>query len=46
MKSSLPNMILSLTGLTLVAGASLGFVNYITAEPIASAAEKAKTEAM
>ncbi len=46
MKSSLPNMILSLTGLTLVAGASLGFVNYITAEPIAAAAEKAKIEAM
>lgn len=46
MKSSLSNMIISLTGLTLFAGASLGFVNYITAEPIAVAAEKTKIEAM
>lgn len=37
LESSFKNMVLSLTGFTLVAGALLGWVNQITAEPIAQA---------
>ena len=46
MKSSLGNMVLSLTVLTAIAGAALGAVNLVTAEPIADAAKRARLEAM
>ncbi len=46
MKSTLPNMLLSLTGLSLVAAAALGIVATFTEEPIAKAQEQARREAM
>lgn len=46
MKSSLRNMLLSLTGLTVVAGLALGAVNYFTTEPIAKAREASRREAI
>ena len=46
MKSTLLNMILSLTTLTLLVGAALGGVNYFTTEPIAKANEAARHEAI
>ncbi len=46
MKSTLLNMILSLTTLTLLVGAALGVVNYFTTEPIAKANEAARHEAI
>lgn len=46
MKSTLRNMTLSLTGLTLFVGAALAGVSLLTAEPIREAAVKARAEAM
>ncbi len=46
MKSSLRNMVLSLTGLTLVVGGALAGVNLLTAEPIREASRKARVDAM
>lgn len=46
MKSSLTNMLASLTGLTLLVGAALGFVHELTAEPISKARIAAKNEAI
>ena len=42
LESSLKNMVIVLTGVTVVAGALLGYVNELTKEPIAQAEEKAK----
>ncbi len=44
--SSLKNMVLVLTGVTVVAGALLGFVNELTKEPIAQANAKALGDAI
>lgn len=46
LESSFKNMVLSLTGFTLVAGALLGWVNQITAEPIAQANAKTLSDAI
>ena len=46
LESSFMNMVLSLTGFTLVAGALLGWVNQITAEPIAEANAKTLSNAI
>lgn len=46
MKSTLGNMVLSLTVLTALAGAALGAVNLLTAKPIEEAAKRARIEAM
>ena len=46
LESSLKNMILSLTGFTVAAGALLGWVNRITAEPIARAKAKTLSDAI
>ncbi len=46
MKSTLLNMTSVLFGITLVASAGVGAVNLITAEPIAQAAQAAKTAAL
>ena len=37
LESSLKNMVIVLTGVTVVAGALLGYVNELTKEPIAQA---------
>ena len=41
LESSLKNMVIVLTGVTVVAGALLGYVNELTKEPIAQANAKA-----
>lgn len=46
LESSLKNMVLSLTGFSVVAGALLGWVNDITAEPIAQANAKTLSDAI
>lgn len=46
MKSTLANMMLSLTALTALAGAALGVVNILTAEPIEKATKRARSEAL
>jgi len=46
MKSSLVNMVLSLTGMTVLVGAALGFVYELTAEPISKAQTEAKNAAI
>lgn len=46
LESSLKNMALALTGFSVVAGALLGWVNDITAEPIAQANAKTLSEAI
>lgn len=46
MKSSLKNMLLSLTGITVIAGAILAAVNISTEKPIAEGAERARNEAI
>ncbi len=46
MKSNLKTMTISLTVLTVLAGAALGIVNFFTADPIAEAQLKAKKEAL
>ena len=46
LESSLKNMMLSLTGFSVVAGALLGWVNSVTAEPIAQANAKALSDAI
>lgn len=46
MKSSLKNMIISLTGITLVVGAALGLVHLLTETPIAKAQADAKIAAV
>ena len=46
LKSSLPNMLLSLTGFCLVISAALGFMNEVTKEPIAKAEVDAKVAAI
>lgn len=46
MKSSLRNMLLSLTGIAAVMGAALGVVHHYTEEPIAKAVENARFEAL
>ncbi len=46
MKSSLRNMILSLTGLTIFAGGALAAVNLLTAEPIAESQSRILADAM
>lgn len=46
LESSLKNMILSLTGFSIVAGGLLGWVNAATAEPIAQANAKALSDAI
>lgn len=46
LENSLKNMVLSLSVISLVVGALLGLVAYVTAEPIASAATAAQTEAI
>ena len=46
LESSLKNMILSLTGFSIVAGGLLGWVNAATAEPIAQANAKALIDAI
>ena len=44
--SSLKNMLLSLTGFSVVAGALLGWVNDVTAGPIAEASASALSDAI
>lgn len=46
MKSTLRNMVFSLTGLTLFVGVALAVVSLITAQPIADAGRKARIAAM
>lgn len=46
LESSLKNMILSLTGFSIIAGGLLGWVNAATAEPIAQANAKALSDAI
>lgn len=46
MKSTLTNMIISLTGITLAVGAALGIVHQLTEEPIAKAQTDAKNVAV
>lgn len=46
MKSTLRNMLLSLTGVCVITGAALAVVNIVTAEPIAAAAEASRRTAM
>ena len=46
LKSSLPNMLLSLTGFCIVVSAALGMMNEITKEPIAKAEVDAKVTAI
>jgi len=46
MKSSLRNMILSLTGLTVAIGAALAVVNEATADAIKETARRSRIEAM
>ena len=46
MKSSLRNMILSLTGLTVAIGAALAAVNEATADAIKETARRTRLEAM
>ena len=46
LENSLKNMVLSLTVITVVVGALLGYVAYVTAQPIADAAAAAQTDAI
>lgn len=46
MKSTLRNMVLSLTGIAAVMGAALGVVHHYTEEPIAQAIERARFDAL
>lgn len=46
LESSLKNMVLSLTGFTIVAGALLGWVNEVTSAPIAQAKAKSLSDAI
>lgn len=46
MRSTLRNMVLSLTGIAAVMGAALGVVHHYTEEPIAKAVENARYEAL
>lgn len=46
LESSFKNMVIVLTGVTVIAGALLGYVNQVTAEPIAQANTKALNEAL
>ena len=46
LESSLKNMALALTGFSVVAGGLLGWVNDITAEPIAQANAKTLSDAI
>ena len=46
LESSLKNMVIVLTGVTVVAGALLGYVNEFTKEPIAQANAKALSDAI
>ena len=46
LESSLKNMALALTGFSVVAGAILGWVNEVTAEPIAQANAKTLSDAI
>lgn len=46
LESSLKNMVIVLTGVTVVAGALLGYVNELTKEPIAQANAKALSDAI
>lgn len=46
MKSSLKNMLLSLTGITILAGTILAIVNISTEKPIAEGAERTRNEAI
>ena len=46
LESSLKNMVIVLTGVTVVAGALLGYVNELTKEPIAQADAKALSDAI
>lgn len=46
MKSSLKNMLLSLTGLSVLVGAALGIVNEATQEPIAEARQAVRRDAL
>ena len=46
LESSLKNMALALTGFSVVAGAILGWVNKVTAEPIAQANAKTLSDAI
>ena len=46
LESSLKNMVIVLTGVTVVAGALLGYVNELTKEPIAQANAKALSDAV
>ena len=46
LSSTLPNMLLSLTGICIVVSGILALVNKVTAEPIAASAMKAKVEAI
>lgn len=46
LESSLKNMALALTGFSVVAGALLGWVNDVTAEPIAQANAKTLSDAI
>lgn len=46
LESSLKNMVIVLTGVTVIAGALLGYVNKLTAEPIAQANAKALSDAI
>lgn len=46
LSSTLPNMLLSLTGICLIVAAALGFMNQVTAKPIAKAEIDAKVAAI
>lgn len=46
LESSLKNMVIVLTGVTVIAGALLGYVNKLTADPIAQANAKALSDAI
>lgn len=46
LSSTLPNMLLSLTGICIVVSGILAFLNHVTKEPIAEAQIKAKVEAI
>lgn len=46
MKSTLRNMVLSLTGLTIIVGGALAAVNLLTAEPIAQSQRRILSDAM
>ena len=46
LESSLKNMVLVLTGVTVIAGALLGYVNELTKEPIKMADQEALNKAL